>query len=180
MGTLLQNTESLLQSASNTSVSAVVDTLAIAVRTLDTLALAVGTRKMAFSLPTSGIVYGDRAAFVEDRTTLADFRCNSNGILSLNLSACVALTYLKCSDNSLTTLDISECTLLDYVDARNNNLTVAGVNKILTDLATNATAENITGGTVSLTGGTNQAPTVAGLTAKTTLENLSWTVTVTA
>jgi hypothetical protein len=65
------------------------------------------------------------------------------------------LTYVK-------TVDISGCAL-----------TGTAVNNLLTQLDANG----ISGGSVDVSGGTNAAPSGAGLTAKTNLIAKGWTVT---
>jgi PKD repeat protein len=108
---------------------------------------------------------------------LETFSCGDTDttIPSVNLSTCTKLKSVvitKCS--LITTFNLPSSvpqlkTLYGYECA----LTVSEVNSILTKLDANG----ITGGDVKLWGGTNAAPTGAGITAKNNLLAKGWTVT---
>lgn len=78
---------------------------------------------------------------------------------------------------SLTTINLSGLTTVSLnanYNFSSNALNVTTVNAILVKFATISPTGT---GTIDLSGGTNAAPTGAGLTAKTTLESGGWTVT---
>ena len=130
---------------------------------------------------------------ISTNTALTGLECNDNQLTSLDISTNMALTYLSCDVNQLTSLDIStntaltdlECngnqltsldiytnTALTNLACADNQLTVASVNSILTDLDTHGLSD----GYLDL-GGTNAAPTGAGVTAATSLTGKGWSVT---
>ena len=89
-------------------------------------------------------------------------------------STLVALQYLILNNNQLTAFTAhAEWTALLYLDLDVNALDVTSINNILI----NALASGITTGTIDLTGGTNAAPTGAGITAADALNTLGVTVT---
>lgn len=82
----------------------------------------------------------------------------------------------------LTTITLSALTTIPTTNPgnyyfNNNALNVTTVNAILTKFAAIAPTVTGTGRTLDLSGGTNAAPTGAGLTAKSTLQSGGWTVT---
>lgn len=130
--------------------------------------------------------------------TLSELDATGNsGLTTLDVTGCVALTYLDCSDNNLadlfgvssctaltnlycygnsylTALDVAGLSVLTYLDCGSNALTVPTVNTILGDLVSGGA----TGGTVDLSLQTPPAPpSGAGITAATTLGTRGWTVT---
>ena len=98
-----------------------------------------------------------------DLSSLTTFSTGSNGF---NISECSGLTTVNIS--GLTTIPLTL-----YISFYGCALNVTTVNDILIKIA----AISPTGtGAIELTGGTNAAPTGAGLTAKTTLQSNGWTV----
>ena len=60
---------------------------------------------------------------IEDFTALTNLYCDSNQLISLDVSQNTALIYLQCGNNQLTSLDLSNNTALTTLNCRNNNLT---------------------------------------------------------
>lgn len=83
------------------------------------------------------------------------------------------ITALDVTGKSLTVLDIGGLTALVTLTATNNALPEAQVDAILADLD----ASGVVSGTVDLSGGTNAAPSAAGLASKASLVTKGWTVT---
>ena len=108
---------------------------------------------------------------------LETFSCGDSdtNIPSVNLSTCTKLKSViitKCS--LITTFNLpASVPQLKTVYGYQCALTAAEVNSILTKLDANG----ISGGQVELYGGTNAAPTGAGITAKNNLLSKGWTVT---
>jgi hypothetical protein len=104
-------------------------------------------------------------------TVIAEFSINNNQLTSLTTHAeWVVLEYFDVTDNSITSLTyhsewVSLGTGGDGFYASGCALTETTVNNILI----NALASGITSGAINLTGGTNAAPTGAGITAADTL-----------
>ncbi len=67
---------------------------------------------------------------------LTQLSCNSNQIVSLDVSGLTNLTTLSCSGNLLTSLDVSGLPVLEVLDCRNNNMIgefmVTGLDKTVT------------------------------------------------
>jgi len=49
--------------------------------------------------------------------------CSVNQLTNLDVSGCVALTYLNCNSNQITNLNVSGCTALNYIDCTFNQIT---------------------------------------------------------
>jgi len=64
---------------------------------------------------------------IEDFTDLILLYCNSNNLITLDLSNNTALVFLKCENNQLTTLDLSNNIALASLDCGNNQLTSLNV-----------------------------------------------------
>ena len=149
------------------------------------------------------VIYMDSTPFTSppDLTGLSgllDLRIGPNLEIIPDLTDLTSLTNLELSNNDFTsiadlvlpttieTLKFINCSLLTttrYLVGLNNltslnmsgcALTQTAVNTILTNLDSNGTTD----GLVNLSGGTNSAPSGAGLTAKTSLEGKNWTVVV--
>ena len=112
---------------------------------------------------------------------LKEFYCHTN-LLTGNipdLSANVALQYFYCYGNQITgyTPSVLSATFISF-RADNNALTQAAVDAILADFATNVAARPAVG-TINLSGGTNAAPSAAGLASKAAilLAKPGWTIT---
>jgi hypothetical protein len=60
---------------------------------------------------------------------LTYLRCTDNILTSLNLSGCAALTILSCDSNQLTSLDVSKNTALTWLACYNNQLTSLDISK---------------------------------------------------
>jgi hypothetical protein len=101
---------------------------------------------------------------------LTTLNCSDNQLPVLGVRNNTALTTLNCELNNLTTLDIGDNAALTTLLCGSNRLTEAAVNQILQDLD----AAGLTDGTVDI-GGSNAAPTGAGLTARANLEAKGWT-----
>jgi len=98
---------------------------------------------------------------------------SSDAFETLNFSGCSSLQYAELSGNlNLTNVIITGCSSINFLSAQNCALTISSVNTILTTLDANG----ILSGLVVLTGGTNAAPTGAGITAKTSLQGKGWLV----
>lgn len=83
-----------------------------------------------------------------------------------------AMTSFQVNSNSIVALDVSGMPLLVTLNLLNNLLTEAAVDAILAALDTNGAS----GGTVTLNGTGNAAPSAAGLVSKANLVAKSWTV----
>ena len=105
-------------------------------------------------------------------TALTTLNVCYNQLSTLGVSGCTALTTLACYDNQLSTLDVSGCTALTNLNCFGNKLTETVVNNILTTINGFGTSN----GSLSLHGGTNAAPSGAGLTATASLQLRSWSV----
>ena len=88
------------------------------------------------------------------------------------LSVCQGINILNCG--SLATIDISGCPIAEAVTLTGNALDQTSVDGVLADLDSGG----LSNGTVDISGGTNSAPSAAGLTSKANLEGKGWTVTV--
>lgn len=110
---------------------------------------------------------------VQGCTGLTNTELNNCAFETLNFSGCSSLQYAELSGNvNLTNVIITGCPSINYLSLGVCDLTVSSVNTILTTLDTNG----VLGGFVVLSGGTNAAPTGAGLTAKTSLLSKGWGV----
>ena len=99
----------------------------------------------------------------------------NNGLTGVTLTGATALEYLDASSSpGMTTVDISDNVLLLNVYFTDGALDEANVDGVLADLD----AAGLSNGEVDLSGGTNSAPSAAGLTSKSNLEGKGWTVTV--
>lgn len=119
---------------------------------------------------------------------LTSINAQGTGISALDVSALQGLAALSLNGLSLLEsldasncpllggVDVGDCSSLTSIDASGCALPSAVVDAILAQLDANGES----GGTVDLSGGTNEAPSAAGLAAKATLEGRGWTVTVTA
>jgi hypothetical protein len=99
----------------------------------------------------------------------------NNQLTTLNLGNLYSLKRLWAYDNNLTTINLDFIIISGSINAirlENNNL--SSVNDILIALDNNS---NLTSGYCYLNGGTNAAPTGAGITAKNSLITKGWTVT---
>lgn len=113
--------------------------------------------------------------FVGSYTLLEYIAFQNNAITTVTLlSTMTTVDTLLLADNALTTIDLTGLTLLGYVDLSTNALNQAAVDYVLDFLDTNG----LLTGQCYLDGGTNSAPTAAGLTSKASLELKGWTVTV--
>ncbi len=75
----------------------------------------------------TGDSYNRLATLSVDAPDLKILRCQSNELVSLDLSKCPALETLNCSTNELTSLDLSNCPALLRVEAEHNSIaTVTG------------------------------------------------------
>jgi hypothetical protein len=98
------------------------------------------------------------------------------------LARCVNMEWIDFGINHLEIYSsgiLTNMTRLTHLDISANILTVGSVNAILTDLLTNQRMRKDSDLTcsVDLSGGTNAAPTGAGLAAKAALIAAGWTVT---
>ena len=105
---------------------------------------------------------------LSSNVNLSAFRCNSNQITGSipDLSLNVNLSDFQCHSNQITGYagGIISATLISF-NVSNNALTEAAVNQILIDFD----ASGMVTGTVNVGGGTNEAPTGAGIVAKDSL-----------
>ena len=109
-------------------------------------------------------------------TALTVFYCYANQLTGSipSLSSNTALTVFHCSSNQLTGFTGGVTQTLGYFDASTNALTLAAVDSIL---AAFVAANRTTGSReLYLQGGTNAAPSAAGLADKATLVSRGWTV----
>lgn len=139
---------------------------------------------------------------VSSNTALTYLNCESNNLSTLTLTALTNLQEIHFDNNTLTTLNLSNNTNLTQIfggvnnittvtmpasvnitttyhfDLSDNALTQTSVNNILQkiDSYTTPSGNNITDKLIILTGGTNAAPSGAGLTAKTSLESKGYYV----
>ena len=91
-----------------------------------------------------------------------------------SLTDLTSMTHLWVHNNQLTSYTASTISItLTNINLSNNALDVASVNQLLIDVDTTGHLN----GTLNLSGGTNAAPTGAGLTAVTALQGKGWTVT---
>lgn len=97
-----------------------------------------------------------------------------NQFTTIDISNLVNLQFLNLSGNQFTTIDISGLVNLERVTLTNNQLTETCVNDILIQLDNNGLSSLYY--SCNLTGGTNAAPTGAGIIAKNNLIAKSWTV----
>ena len=109
-------------------------------------------------------------------TILILFYCNGNRLTGSipSLAANTLLQYFTCDDNQLTNYaggGVSNT--LSTFSASTNQLPAAAINAILADFV----AAGRSGGTLTLGGAGNAAPTGQGLTDKATLSGAGWTVT---
>ena len=109
-------------------------------------------------------------------TALREFYCSSNQLTSSipSLAANTALQYFLCGSNQLTSYTGGGVSnTLSTFDASTNQLPAAAINSILADFV----AAGRAGGTLTLNGTGNAAPTGQGLIDKAALSGLGWTVT---
>lgn len=110
---------------------------------------------------------------VQGCTGLTNTELTTGAFETLNFSGCSSLEYAELSGNlNLTNVIIAGCPSINYLSLGGCDLTVSSVNTILTTLDANG----ILSGFVVLSGGTNAAPTGAGLTAKANLLTKGWFV----
>ena len=108
-------------------------------------------------------------------STLQYFYCYANQLTGSipSLTANTALQYFYCNSNQLTGYTGGGVSnTLSIFDASTNQLPAAAINAILADFV----AAGRAGGTITLNGTGNAAPTGQGLTDKATLAGLGWTV----
>ena len=108
-------------------------------------------------------------------TKLETLYCGNTALPSINLSTCTKLKTLSVRNSpSVTALNLP-ATLNDLkrVEIDNNGLTATEINNLLIKLDTNG----LSGGYFKSSGGTNAAPTGAGITAKNNLIAKGWSVT---
>ena len=74
---------------------------------------------------------------IQDFTSLSELRCYNNNLVTLDVSANIALTYLYCYNNNLIALDVSANNALHYLACRNNNIATLNVNTNLRYLICN-------------------------------------------
>lgn len=120
-------------------------------------------------------------------TKLKSVIAGNTTLPSVNLSTCVDLETISIRNApSVTTLNLpATLSNTTIVSGQNCGLTAAAVNDILVKLDANGKVNPNPGSSpgssnrywVSLTGGTNAAPTSAGITAKTNLISKGWDVT---
>lgn len=103
---------------------------------------------------------------------VGELRIIGGKIISCDIPANAGIRNLTLTDNQIVTINIPATVGLFIIKLGNNKLNVASVNGVL-QYADN---KGLTGGTIDLSGGTNAAPTGAGLTAKNNLIAKSWTV----
>jgi hypothetical protein len=127
--------------------------------------------------------------FLQDNAVLASWPVFSGmtSIQTLNLgsnpaittgpdvSGLTALAALICTNNTLmaTAPNVAGCTALTGVLCAGCALSEAAVDSLLAQLDTNGASS----GVVNVSGGTNSAPSAAGLVSKASLEGRGWTVT---
>lgn len=175
-------------------------TLDVSENQLSSLSLTANTALQTVNIGTNSLT----GAFnVSTNTALVDFNCESNTITSLtglsslsnlqkltitnnsfssiNLSSLNNLTEFYASVNSLTSVTMKSSvniTTTYHFDVSYNNLSSAQVNTILQtiDGYTTPSGNNLTDKFIDVSGGTNGAPTGAGLTALTSLRNKGYNV----
>jgi hypothetical protein len=91
---------------------------------------------------------------------------------SLDFTGITTMTQLYNGSTGLQHINITGCVNLDDVVLDNNDLTEASVNHVLITLDDNG----LTNGYVDISGGTNSAPSVAGLAAEASLVLKGWSV----
>jgi hypothetical protein len=96
-------------------------------------------------------------------------------VTALDLRPCTALINVTAAALGLTSLNIADLLLVASINVSGNALSAAQVNAALIALDDSG----VTAGTADFSGGTNAAPTGAGITAKTNLIGKFWTVTTT-
>lgn len=108
-------------------------------------------------------------------TKLETLYCGNTALPSINLSTCTKLKTLSVRNSSSVTALNLPSTLNDLkrVEVDNNGLTATEINNLLIKLDTNG----LSGGYFKSSGGTNAAPTGAGVTAKNNLIAKGWSVT---
>lgn len=108
-------------------------------------------------------------------TKLETLYCGNTALPSINLSTCTKLKTLSVTNSpSITALNLpSTLNNLKRVEVFNNGLTATEINNLLVKLDTNG----LSGGYFKSSGGTNAAPTGAGITAKNNLIAKGWSVT---
>ncbi len=94
--------------------------------------------------------------------------------ISLDFTGITTMRQLYNTSTGLQHINITGCINLEDVDLNNNALTQASVDHVLITLDEN----NLTGGYVDLSSGTNAIPSAAGLAAKLSLEGKAWNVNV--
>ena len=82
------------------------------------------------SLNVSGESISDLTG-IEDFTALVDLRCQTNNIMTLDLSGNPNLTTLRCYSNPLTNLNVSSNAQLDFINTRGCDLTTLDVSNNL-------------------------------------------------
>ena len=118
-----------------------------------------------------------------NNVNISTFESNSHPLLtSINIVDCSSLSYLyvtNCNSEFTGDLTLSGSMSLTYIGMSGNSWSASAVDNVLLAIETWVTSQNATGGTINLLG--NSAPTTAGESAKTNLEdNYSWTVNVVA
>lgn len=129
-------------------------------------------------------------------TLLQEIDFNSSGVTSLNISGLTVLAFLTLANNpGLGSLNFSSCTAIEGLDISDcstlTTLTLPATANSLTNFSASGAALNVTAvnamlalcdasglsnGSFDTSGGTNAAPTGAGLTHKTSLLGKGWFV----
>jgi len=114
-------------------------------------------------------------------SNLQKLTITNNSFSSINLSSLNNLTEFYASVNSLTSITMKSSvniTTTYHFDASYNNLSAAQINNILQtiDGYTTPSGTNLTDKFIDVSGGSNAAPTGAGLTALTSLRNKGYNV----
>lgn len=106
-------------------------------------------------------------------TLLQTVKVNNNTITTIDVSMLPELVDLRCKNCGLSALDIGSNPLLIFLEATDNSIIQAQINGILVDLD----AAGLSNGEAHLEGGTNGAPSGAGIAAKTSVEGKGWIIT---
>jgi hypothetical protein len=115
-------------------------------------------------------------AFYNEINELSQIKADSFQLIKVVLdSTLIDIDTLSFKDNELYHIIIPETyTKLIDLDLSGNKLCQSAVDGVLVSLMNIATPS----GTVDLSGGTNEIPTVTGIMAKTFLESIGWTITI--
>lgn len=169
------NLESLLVTSHNLSTIDVSSNVALTTLYLDETPLETVDISENVNLIELGIIGCTSISSVDvsQNVALTALRLTSTPISSVDISQNVNLQVLAVNDTSLSTLDISSNPAINYLRAEGCGFSEAVVDALLAALD----AAGVTGGSADLSG-SNQAPSGAGLSSKSSLEGKGWSISV--